>query len=155
MLVSFIIQPLSPCSLGLCTSSHGSRHKGSTTWTSLSKAESSDCQEQKPILNPCYRTIPQGTGGMPIILDLFHHNGAEICSHWNRYFFLLSLCKMVLPATPSVDLWNVLIPWLIIMISYTDCFSPRISFENKRNCLRLLYFTNIITYPIIWEHLIW
>lgn len=145
MLGSFIIQPLSPCSLGLCTSSHGSRHNGSTTWTSLSQAESSDCQEQKPTLNPCYHTIPQGTGGMPIILDLFHHNGAEICSHWNRYFFPYPkwFCQ-------QHHLWTYGMSWFHDSLSWCpiqDCFSPRISFENKRNCLRLLYFTNITHTP--------
>ena len=67
-------------------------------------------QEQKPILNPCYGTIPQGAEGMLIILDRFHQNGPEIYSHLNRYFFLLSLSKMVLPAARSVELWNVIIP---------------------------------------------
>ena len=46
-------------------------------------------QEQKPILNPCYGTIPQGTEGMLIILDRFHQNGPEIYSHLFISSFLI------------------------------------------------------------------
>lgn len=127
---------------------------GSTTWTSSPRQKAQPANSRGQCWAPVMILWGQW-GHVDYIGPLTIWGGG-----WQQRFvltkidtFSLSLSKMVLPAALSVDLRNILIPWFIVMISWTSCFSPRVSFKSKRNGLTLLDFTSLITYPIIWEQL--